>query len=65
MPKIKPLWAREVEKKLIDLGMNKKELATEINVNHVQLCNTLSGYINNVDMRKKICAYLGFSEETQ
>lgn len=59
MPKVKPEWARTAEKKLIDLGMNKKELAAELHVNHIQLCNVMSGYINSEPIRGKICAYLG------
>lgn len=58
MAKNMPLWAKTACKKLIDLGMSKKELAGELNVNYVQLCNVLSGYVNNSTVIKKICAYL-------
>ena len=59
MAKSKPEWAKIAEKKLIDLEMNKKELAVELQVNHIQLCNVMSGYINSEPIRSKICAYLG------
>jgi DNA-binding Xre family transcriptional regulator len=53
-----PFWAKTACKQLIDLDMSKKELAAALDVNYVQLCNVLSGYVNNVAMMEKICTYL-------
>ena len=58
MGKSMPFWAKTACKQLIDLDMSKKELAAALDVNYVQLCNVLGGYVNNVAMMEKICTYL-------
>lgn len=58
MSKSVPKWAKVACKKMIDLELSKKELAAELNVNYVQLCNTMSGYVNNQNIAAKIKKYL-------
>ena len=53
-----PIWSKKAQKKLIDLGMSKKQLAAELKVNYRQLCNVLTGYVNTEPMKQRICEYL-------
>lgn len=53
-----PIWSKEVQKKLIDMDMSKKDLARELKVNYTQICNVLSGYVNNETIQEKICTFL-------
>lgn len=59
MKKNTPLWSKRAQKKLIDKGMTKKELAGALGVNYTQMCNVLTGYVYNEDMTIKICEFLG------
>lgn len=59
MPKIKPLWAKKVEKKLIDKEMTKKKLSEEIGVSPQQVSAVMSGYILSDTIAKKICNHMG------
>ena len=58
MPKIKPLWAKKDEKKLIDKEMTKKKLSEEIGVSPQQVSAVMSGYILSDTIAKKICNYM-------
>lgn len=53
-----PIWSKEVQKKLIDMDMSKKDLARELKVNYTQICNVLSGYVYNETIQEKICTFL-------
>lgn len=53
-----PFWGKAAAKKLIDLGMTKKELAKELGVNYTQLCNVMSGYLVCEKIANMICTYL-------
>jgi hypothetical protein len=57
-----PKWAKAAYKRLIDLEMNKKELAKALEINYAQLCNVMSGYVNNQKVAQKIRDYLKISE---
>lgn len=57
--KIIPLWSKRAQKKLIDKGMTKKELANKLGVNYTQMCNVLTGYVYNETITNKICEFLG------
>lgn len=65
MSKTMPGWAKAACKRLIDLEMSKKELATVLGVNYVQLCNTMSGYVNNQKVAQKIRGYLKIDERKE
>lgn len=52
-----PVWSKRVQKKMIDKGINRKQLAEELKVNYTQLCNILTGYAYNEKIIKAICAY--------
>lgn len=65
MSKTMPKWAKVACKQLIDLEMSKKELALALNVNYVQLCNTMSGYVNDQKVAQKIKDYLKIDERKE
>lgn len=52
------MWSKKVQKKLIDVGMSRKELAANLKVNYTQLCNVLTGYVYNETIKQKICEFL-------
>lgn len=54
-----PYWSKEVQKKLIDKNISKKELAKTLKVNYQQMISVLSGNVRNDTMQERICTYLG------
>ena len=61
--KVIPLWSKEAQKKLIDMGMTKKQLAQEIHVNYNQLCDVMSGRVINDSIMFSVCSYLEIETE--
>lgn len=59
MAKITPVWSKRVQKKMIDKGINRRQLANELKVNYTQLCNVLTGYVYNETIIKAVCNYFG------
>lgn len=53
-----PMWSKKALKRLIDVGMSRKELAANLKVNYTQLCNVLTGYVYNETIKQKICKFL-------
>lgn len=53
-----PTWSKQAQKKLIDKGISKKELAQELKVNYQQMVGVLSGSVRNATMQERICTYL-------
>lgn len=58
MSKIKPLWAKQAEKKLIDAELSKKALANKIGVNYTQMISVMSGGVINERIAARICDFL-------
>jgi DNA-binding Xre family transcriptional regulator len=53
-----PTWSKQAQKKLIDKGISKKELAQVLKVNYQQMIGVLSGSVRNDTMQERICTYL-------
>ena len=56
--KVKPMWAKKAEKKMIDLDIAKNKLAKELNINYTQLISVMSGTVINESIANKVCNYL-------
>lgn len=54
-----PVWSKRVQKKMIDKGMKKKQLAKEIGCNYNQLVNVMSGKVYNERIIKAVHQYFG------
>lgn len=54
-----PNWSVRVQKKMIERGMKKIELARELKVNEKQLYSVMTGGVINDNMSKMICDYFG------
>lgn len=55
--KCMPIWAKEAAKRMIDIGMSKRELAEQIGVNYQQMCSVMSGYVGNEYIADRICEH--------
>ena len=53
-----PLWSKNVQKKMIDEELTKKDLAKVLKVNYTQMIGVLSGKIINPTMQERICTFL-------
>lgn len=58
MSKQMPVWAKKASKRMIDLGINKRQLAEAICRNYQQVCNVMNGHVNNDSIELQICEYL-------
>ena len=52
-----PVWSKRVQKKMIDMGLSKKELAKVLNRNYPQLVSVMNGKLINDTITKEICNY--------
>lgn len=52
-----PVWSKRVQKKMIDMGLSKKELAKALNRNYPQLVSVMNGKLINDTITKEICNY--------
>ncbi len=55
-------WSKEVRKKLIDLGMSRRDLAREIGVNYSVMCAVINGNTTRESVRVKINDFLNIKE---
>ena len=55
-------WSKEVRKKLIDLGMTRRELAQAIGVNYSVMCAVINGNTYRNTVRNKINTFLNIKE---
>ncbi len=51
-------WNVRARKKLIDLNMNRRQLAEIIGVNYSVMCAVLNGSVIRESVKQKICSYL-------
>lgn len=54
-----PVWSKRVQKKMIDKGMSKKQLAKELKRNYCVLVEVMNGKRINDTIAKEICSYFG------
>ena len=54
-----PTWAKRCERKRQEKQITQKELADALNVNYTQMNAVVNGQVNNDNMCKLICDYLG------
>lgn len=54
-----PVWSKRVQKKMIDKGMSKKQLAKELKRNYCVLVDVMNGKRINDTIAKEICNYFG------
>lgn len=52
-----PVWSKRVQKRMIDMGISKKDLARALHCNYTQIINVLSGIVINEVLEKEICNY--------
>lgn len=55
----KDSWNNTVRKKLIDLGITRRELAKAIGVNYSVMCAVINGNTNRESVKVKINEFLG------
>ena len=55
-------WSKGVRKKLIDLGMSRRDLAREIGVNYSVMCAVINGNTTRESVRVKINDFLNIKE---
>lgn len=54
-----PVWSKRVQKKMIDKGLSKKQLAKELNRNYTVVVSVMNGKTINDTIAKEICSYFG------
>lgn len=52
-----PFWSIRAQQKMLECGINKKQLATELKINYTQLINVMRGVVINDNIEKAIKAY--------
>lgn len=56
-------WNITAKKKLIENGMNLKELAKAVDVNYTVVCAVLKGKVIRETVKERICKYLNVEED--
>jgi transcriptional regulator with XRE-family HTH domain len=58
---IRPKWAVEVSKALLERYLTKKKLANDLGMSYSHICNVMNGTTRERSngVRDKICEYLG------
>lgn len=54
-----PAWSKKVQKRMVDVGMTKKQLANKLNRNYTQLVCVMNGKRFDDTIAKEICNYFG------